>query len=113
MGLPYYSRQEQELSLEPYLELLEMFIVRAKKWGKPIVLHAVFEDAKLVCDLLEKHSIRKVHFYWFKGDEKTIERMIRNDYYISVTPDVLYEKEIEELVKKYPLEQMMVETDGP
>src|SRR5699024_11588117 len=34
-------------------------------------------------------------------------------YYISITPDVLYEEEIQYLVKTYPLSQMMVETDGP
>ena len=39
--------------------------------------------------------------------------MIKNGYFISVTPDVCYEKEIQRLVHLYPLEQMMVETDGP
>ncbi|PNB76621.1 TatD family deoxyribonuclease, partial [Pseudomonas sp. FW305-BF6] len=36
-----------------------------------------------------------------------------NGYYISITPDVLYEDEIQELVKHYPINLMMVETDGP
>jgi TatD DNase family protein len=39
--------------------------------------------------------------------------MIHNGYYISVTPDVVYEEEIQQLVHAYPLEQIMVETDGP
>ena len=39
--------------------------------------------------------------------------MIKNGYFISVTPDVCYEKEIRDLVSIYPLEKMMVETDGP
>ncbi|WP_231734970.1 TatD family hydrolase [Bacillus sp. FJAT-29937] len=113
VGLPYYLRQEQDLLLEPYLELLEEMTIKAKEWQKPLVLHAVYEDAKIVCDLLEKHSISKAHFHWFKGDELTINRMIQNGYFISITPDVLYENDIKELVKKYPLEQIMVETDGP
>ncbi|QED46908.1 TatD family hydrolase [Cytobacillus dafuensis] len=113
VGLPYYLRQEQDLERAPYLELLEEMTVKSKIWQKPLVLHAVYEDAKMVCDLLEKHSISKAHFHWFKGDEHTIDRMIQNGYFISITPDVLYENEIKELVKKYPLEQIMVETDGP
>ncbi|KXH87531.1 TatD family hydrolase [Sporosarcina sp. HYO08] len=113
VGLPYYLRREYGLSLGPYMELLEELIVKSKSWQKPLVLHAVYEDAAVVCDLLEKHSIAKAHFHWFKGDEKTIDRMMQNGYYISITPDVLYENEIRELVKKSPLEQMMVETDGP
>ncbi|MGG3887897.1 TatD family hydrolase [Metabacillus fastidiosus] len=113
VGLPYYLRRKEDISLEPYIELLEQFIIRAKKWDKPIVLHAVYEDAPVVCSLLEKHSIEKAHFHWFKGDKKTVERMIRNGYYISVTPDVLYEMEIQKLVRQYPLDLLMAETDGP
>ncbi|MED4461207.1 TatD family hydrolase [Metabacillus fastidiosus] len=113
VGLPYYLRRKEDISLEPYIELLEQFIIRAKKWDKPIVLHAVYEDAPVVCSLLEKHSIEKAHFHWFKGDKKTVERMIRNGYYISVTPDVLYEMEIQKLVCQCPLDLLMAETDGP
>ncbi|MCM3118108.1 TatD family hydrolase [Neobacillus sp. MER 74] len=113
VGLPYYLRQEQGISIAPYLEVLEVFISNAKIWDKPIVLHAVYDDAPLVCDLLEKYSVSKAHFHWFKGDQKTIDRMIRNGYHISITPDVVYEQEIQQLVSVYPLEHMMVETDGP
>ncbi|MEC2077288.1 TatD family hydrolase [Metabacillus fastidiosus] len=113
VGLPYYLCRKEDISLEPYIELLEQFIIRAKKWHRPIVLHAVYEDAPVVCSLLEKHSIEKAHFHWFKGDTKTVERMIRNGYYISVTPDVLYEEEIQKLVCQYPLDLLMAETDGP
>ncbi|NHC42669.1 TatD family hydrolase [Bacillus sp. MM2020_1] len=113
VGLPFYLRQERGISIAPYLEVLEVFISKAKIWDKPIVLHAVYDDAPLVCDLLEKYSVSKAHFHWFKGDQKTIDRMIRNGYHISITPDVVYEQEIQQLVSFYPLELMMVETDGP
>ncbi|MEH6958056.1 TatD family hydrolase [Neobacillus drentensis] len=113
VGLPFYLRQESGISIAPYLEVLEVFISKAKIWDKPIVLHAVYDDAPLVCDLLEKYSVSKAHFHWFKGDQKTIDRMIRNGYHISITPDVVYEQEIQQLASFYPLELMMVETDGP
>lgn len=115
VGLPYYLRTEKgvDFSIDGYIELLEQFILRAKQWDKPVILHAVYDDAPVACDLLEKHGIEKAHFHWFKGDSKTVGRMIENGWFISVTPDVVYEREIQELVKKYPLNQMMVETDGP
>lgn len=114
VGLPYYTKRENpSLEMEPYLTLLEQMIIKAARYHKPIVLHAIYEDASVVCDLLEEHQVTKAHFHWFKGDEKTIERMIRNGYYISVTPDVLYEEKIRKLVEVYPLDYMMVETDGP
>jgi TatD DNase family protein len=39
--------------------------------------------------------------------------MVHNGYYISVTPDVVYKEKIQRLVQSYPLEKMMIETDGP
>lgn len=118
VGLPYYKRKEAEaqgepFSLAPYIDLLETFILLAKELEKPIVLHAVYEDADLVCDLLTKHEFHHAHFHWFKGSQQTVERMIDNGYFISITPDIVYEPEIQQLAKKYPLNQLMVETDGP
>ena len=113
VGLPFYLRQEKAIDIQPYIEMLETFIKLAKQWDKPIVLHAVYDDAPIVCDLLEKNSIEKAHFHWFKGDDKTIDRLIRNNYFISVTPDIVYEEEIQKLAMTFPLSQMMVETDGP
>ncbi|QDQ02877.1 TatD family deoxyribonuclease [Lysinibacillus fusiformis] len=113
VGLPYYLKQEKDVDYTPYISLLERFIVLAKELKKPIVLHAVYEDASITCDLLEKHGITNAHFHWFKGNEKVIQRMIHNGYFISITPDCTYETEIQQLIKLYPIELMMVETDGP
>jgi TatD DNase family protein len=118
IGLPYYRRQEAQekgliFDLDPYITLLDRLLELAASVQKPVVLHAVYEDADIVCDLLDKHGITKAHFHWFKGSEATAERMIRSGFYISITPDVLYEEEIQLLVRNYPLEQLMVETDGP
>lgn len=114
VGLPYYLKQENpSILIQPYLDILESFIKQAARLDKPIILHAIYEDAPIVCDLLEKYSIRKAHFHWFKGDKITIEHMVKSNYFISITPDILYEIEIQQLVKKYPLRLIMVETDGP
>lgn len=114
VGLPYYLRKEEkDIELEAYLELLEQFILLAKEVDKPIILHAIYEDAPLACSLLEKHSVTNAHFHWFKGDQKTLERMKANGYYISFTPDITYKKEIQNIAENFPLSKVMVETDGP
>lgn len=118
VGLPYYTRTEAEEKGEqfdetPYLALLERFVKLAAQLDRPIVLHAVYEDADKACELLERHNVKHAHFHWFKGATETIKRMIANGYYISVTPDVAYEQEIQQLVRSYPIELMMTETDGP
>ncbi len=116
VGLPYYVRKESTLNPFPlagYLDVLEQFIAMAKKWDKPIILHAIYDDAPLVCDLLEKYSLTRVHFHWFKGDSKTITRMSESGYYISVTPEIVYKERSRNLIKSYPLDRILVETDGP
>ncbi|OAS16335.1 TatD family hydrolase [Paenibacillus oryzisoli] len=118
IGLPYYTRHEveaagQSFDVTSYIRLLERFLQLAAQWDKPVVLHAVYEDADIACALLAKYGIKRAHFHWFKGSNETVERMIGAGYYISITPDVLYEEEIRTLVRNYPLELMMVETDGP
>lgn len=39
--------------------------------------------------------------------------MINKQYMISITPDCWYEEEIQSIIKQYPLELVMAETDGP
>jgi TatD DNase family protein len=118
VGLPYYARQEAEAAghvfdQAPYIALLDQFVRLAVQLDKPIVLHAVYEDAATTCDLLELHGCTRAHFHWFKGDPATVERMAASGYYISITPDVVYEEDIRELVRRYPIDLIMAETDGP
>lgn len=118
IGLPYYSHAEalergEVFDMEPYIQLLDQLLELAARINKPVVLHAVYEDALIACDLLEKHGIKRAHFHWFKGPEEAIARMINIGCYLSFTPDILYEPEIQELARRYPPELVMAETDGP
>ena len=114
VGLPQYLRREDPtLDDRPYLEFLEEWILLAKRANKPVILHAVYDDAPKVLQLLEKHSITHAHFHWFKGEEKTIERIVANDYKLSVTPEVVYRKKIQRMLRYVPLSSLMIETDGP
>jgi TatD DNase family protein len=120
VGLPYYTRieaAESDPALQfdeaPYLVLLERFIMLAAELDRPIILHAVYEDADKACDMLEKHGVHRAHFHWFKGSTEVIARMAASGYMVSITPDVAYEEEIRQLVELYPMAQLMVETDGP
>jgi TatD DNase family protein len=39
--------------------------------------------------------------------------MIKNGYYISLTPDLLYKEKTHQLARPFPIDHIMVETDGP
>ncbi|MFB9329641.1 TatD family hydrolase [Paenibacillus aurantiacus] len=118
VGLPYYMRTEAEeagaaFDESGHLALLERFVRFAAETDRPIVLHAVYEDADKALELLEKHRVTRAHFHWFKGAAATVERMISLGCMVSITPDVIYETEIQSLVRSYPLALLMTETDGP
>ncbi|MFD2670621.1 TatD family hydrolase [Marinicrinis sediminis] len=118
VGLPYFLRMEKQgrgeaFSEEPYLEWLEACIRLAAECQLPLALHAVYEDADQVCDLLEKHSIQRAHFHWYKGSKKTTERMLQNGYMISFNPEVCYEDSAASSVRAYSPDHLMLETDGP
>lgn len=114
IGLPYYlKKKDSTIQTDAYIDVLEEFIKAAVQWNKPVVLHAIYDDAPVVIDLLEKYSIKRAHFHWFKGDKRTLQHMAENGYFISFTPDLVYEEEIQTIVRNYPLSQLMAETDGP
>ena len=110
IGLPYYL---EHIEINPYIERLEQLLQLAVTYKKPVNLHAVHDCAPIVCDLLERYSIKKAHFHWFKGDERIISRIQQNQYYISITPDIMYKEKIQQLANRFPIEQLLVETDGP
>ncbi|MED5016233.1 TatD family hydrolase [Paenibacillus chibensis] len=117
VGLPYYTRTETEeagqaFDSRPYEELLERFIAFAREEDKPIVLHAVYEDADTACRLLAHYGVERAHFHWFKGSPDTVRHMANQGYHISFTPDIVYEQEIQELAAAYPAHLVMSETDG-
>lgn len=114
VGLPQYLKREQpDLNVQPYIEVLEQFMIKAKQYHLPIVLHAVYDDALLTLDLLDKHAIEKAHFHWFKANDDIIDRLLATDYMVSVTPDILWNQKTRKVVSSFPLNRLMIETDGP
>ena len=114
VGLPFYIRKNNvNFNKQPYLELLEHFIILAKKLDKPLNLHAIYDDTKLVCNLLERHNYHQAHFHWYKTDVVTLDVMKEKGYFISITPDVFSKERTRQLIKYYPKELLLVETDGP
>ncbi|WP_414049330.1 TatD family hydrolase [Macrococcus animalis] len=114
VGLPQYLMREQpNLNVQPYINTLEQFIIKATQYDLPIVLHAVYDDAIATLDLLDKYAIKKAHFHWFKASDDVINRLLKTNYMVSVTPDILWNPKTRKVVSTFPLERLMIETDGP
>ena len=114
MGLPHYSKRENaNLDYAPYIELLERFIVIAKKWDLPLNLHIVHNDVDIALELLEKHNIQHAHFHWFKTDEKSFHKFLSTPYFASLTPDILWNPKTQYVAQHLLLNRLMIETDSP
>ncbi|WP_370427208.1 TatD family hydrolase [Actinobacillus pleuropneumoniae] len=114
VGLPnYLKRQNPKLDYQPYLALLEQFVVLSKRLNLPLNLHIVHDDVAITLDLLEKYQIQQAHFHWFKTDDDSLERFLRTPYFASVTPDILWNPKTQKIVRNLPLDRLLIETDSP
>ncbi len=118
VGLPYFyldklSQSEREQVLAHSTSILERFIKLGKKYDLPLILHAVFDTAPIALQLLEKHRVKKALFHWFEGDCDSLEKIISNSYLISVSPDIMFNREYSKFVDSIPIENICLESDGP
>lgn len=84
--------------------------------GKPVVFHirnAFSEFFRIVYPYAEKISAGVVHC--FSGDWSVARKCLDMGFYLSIPGVVTYPKaiELQEVVKKAPLESLLLETDAP
>lgn len=118
VGLPYFSilEKNQEEKNHFYnigLELLEKFIILAKEINLPLVLHATQITSKDALKLLKKYNIKNALFHWLYCDIKTAKEIFDSNFFVSVSIDIVYNKEYIEFVKTIPLKNLLIESDSP
>jgi TatD DNase family protein len=109
-GLDYNWTKESEWR-ERQKKLFVEMIEFAKELKKPLVVHA--RDAYLESvGILEKEKPGKVLMHMF-GDEDLVERVVGNGWFISTNAIVLRSKNHRKIIKRAPLERILLETDAP
>jgi TatD DNase family protein len=106
-----YDWVKEETWKKKQRELFVEFINFAKEIKKPLVVHsrAAYEES---VKILEQEDAKNVLLHLF-GGRHLIDRVMENDWYISVGPILLRSKKHKKIVKKTPLEKIMLETDSP
>jgi TatD DNase family protein len=111
-GLDFYrnlsSEEKQYQSFEFHLEL-------ADATNKPIIIHVRDAYAETM-DVLKRYKgmVRGV-IHTFGGDESIARQALDLGYYLSFSGVLTYKKSgyLRELVKKIPLDRILIETDCP
>jgi TatD DNase family protein len=109
IGLDYHWSRDKDTQKKNFIAWLEF----ASEIGKPVVIHLrkSLDDG---FDILEKHAGSSVVIHCFSGNQTHLKKAVDNGFYVSfATNALLFKNKYLPLIKKCPLEHMLLETDSP
>jgi TatD DNase family protein len=113
IGLDFYrDHSPREVQLRRFRELLKV----GKALGLPIVIHDRDAHEETLRILEEEENGRwKGVFHCFSGDTYLANKVIQMGFFISIPGTVTFKKSTiqQEVVRRIPLEKMLLETDCP
>lgn len=111
VGLDYkFSEKESEKNKQQ--ENFERFIDFSIEKDLPIVIHSRYAIKKVI-QTLEKKDAKKVYLHSYTDSNKLMLRAAKNNYYCGVGINILWDELVQERIKKFPLENLLLETDSP
>ena len=107
-----YKYCKSELDKIKQEEIFVRFIELGKKYDKPLIIHSRYAQRQ-VLKILESEKAQKVLLHSFVDSKKLMKIAFENEWFVGVGVSVLYNEEIQENVRDFPLEKMLFETDSP
>jgi len=109
IGLDYhYDFSDRKVQRRLYHEQLEM----AKSLDLPAVVHCRESDDDILVGI-QNSGLNQGVIHCFASNVEFAQNILETGFHISFTGMITFIKELEDVVKKIPLERMMVETDSP
>jgi TatD DNase family protein len=116
IGLPHYALLDKRMSLEQAQEreaMLHTLVQAAVRLALPVVLHTPHAASAVALDIVQRYSPPGALFHWHKGSPETTAALCQAGYFLSVTPEVCYRERDRQLVQSVPLDNVLLESDGP
>lgn len=110
VGLDYHWVKEPEWQ-KKQKELFIRMIDFSKEIGKPLTIHSR-ESYSDVVDVLEQQDAKQVHLHLF-GDNKLVNRINENGWYVSIGPIILRSKKHSQIARDMEPDRILLETDAP
>lgn len=111
-GLDFY-RLDGEKDKNKQIELFKTFLKLADEYQMPLVIHARDAEEKAL-EMVKKYpSIPQVIFHCYGGDLETSQKIIEDEYFISLSTIVCFSEHHQQLALKLPLSHLLIETDSP
>ena len=110
IGLDFkHADTEEKRKLQRKVFSQQLGIAEENK--KPVVVHS--RRSHLECfEILEGFSLPSVLMHWFY-DSKFLKQIVDAGFYASIGPSVFSDSMVQEFALKLPLENLLLETDGP
>lgn len=109
-GKQYYSFQKKQI------EVFDKIIYWCSLYGNKVIsIHSVKSD-KMVMDILEKYNCTKNNIcilHWFSGTINQLNRAIELGCYFSVNINMINSKNGQKILKKIPIDKILIESDAP
>jgi TatD DNase family protein len=98
--------------IETQKKNLKRFVELSKKINKPLVIHSRGAEEECI-DFLEKEKADRVLMHCFSGKLKLLDKIVKNNWVVSVPSSVKYNSYFQEVILKLPLDNLLCETDSP
>ncbi len=107
--------EKAEDSLQAQEDILRSFIMLAKRFNLPVIIHNRLKEPRIF-DVLDEHftSYEKIIFHCFSYPQSLLEKIISKGGQVSFSLNILRKKkEILESLAYCPNENILLETDSP
>lgn len=110
VGLDFsnFSERQQEKQKEIF-----NFICKLSFEKRKIMSIHSRKAEKEVLSILKKNSVEFAIFHWYSGGLRLINDIIDRGYYFSVNYSMLKSKKGNEILRRIPLDRILMESDGP
>ncbi|MFW9804531.1 MAG: TatD family hydrolase [Candidatus Thorarchaeota archaeon] len=111
VGLDYYWVKDphRRKAQEP---LFQLFIDLANELKLPLVIHSRKAEARAT-EILEENEANEVLMHCYDGPKETAKRIVDNGWSITLPANFTKYRSRSEAARIVPLEQILLETDGP
>tara|TARA_Y100000768_G_C23968773_1_gene679365 strand:- start:1414 stop:2196 length:783 start_codon:yes stop_codon:yes gene_type:complete len=102
--------------IKEQIKSFELHIEASIKYKLPLIIHQRNSENEIIKILNNYTKLNlNVVFHCFAGTKKLINFCLKNNYYISLSGIITFKNssELRDVIKDYPLELLLIETDSP
>ena len=111
IGLDYLW-VEDKTTFKRQREIFYFILDEAVKRNKFVTLHTKDAEEEIY-NALKIRNYNKVIIHWYSGNIDLLDKFIDLGCYFTISLDIGYSKLTEEILRKIPLNKLLLETDGP